>query len=847
MAINAYSSYAAYLANIGGIQNIQSQLSTLTQQLNTGKKSSDLTFYGSDTTRLTTLRAEIDRRQGYVNTINTAETDVKAYDSVFTTLEQVTSQMQQAFTAPDTDPPTAQVNQITFGGDIGDVGDTYKVTVDGVIFSYVTNGNEGSFDEIAGNLANQINNYSPPLQATAKANGSIITITGKTAGPNYNVSASVIDVPNGKQNSMTASLTQQGNVSPIIAQVNNALIQVQALLNEKVGDHYLFGGLNGNDLLPVVDLTKLPDPTGSKNSVTDATAQQIAPGTVVQTSRVTTDYLGNGQTTTITVNGNPFTFTGPLTQQQLAAQMSAAITGLPVAGVTVGDVDATGFTLKSTTPGTPVTISIASNDPTPSTVATVQPNIPLGANQLDNIALSGPVGVIGETYSVTITDPPTHILPVTISYRTDGTEKDLDTIASKLVGLINGYQPPFSVTATNTGNGTLQLSSVNSFISNAAVGEGASVATTQRTIAPVAQENQVTFPGPFGDIGDVYTINFTAPVGGPFTVTTTASDNEATVAQQFASQINAAGLGVTAVVKSGHLSITSNTPGTPFTMTSALTVDAPPTTTAAPVQTTPVANIAAGPVPQMDTVSLSGPAGRKGDIYEIMVNGRTIDYTTDGTERDMDAIAIKLTALINATTPPFPASATPGVTGSGQLILTGATNGVPLQTSIKITKPTTVPNPTPTDYNIHQQSSDSALAWSRSNITIADQTTLKYTFSANDPSLQKLILSLRYAQSAVQDPANYQAKMDTAKGLARDALLGIRTMHNDNTINDTVMSAATLSHQTSVNLLTNSTDKIEGVDPNEVAAKIQQAQVQLQSAFGAFATTSKISLINFLA
>jgi flagellin-like hook-associated protein FlgL len=89
--------------------------------------------------------------------------------------------------------------------------------------------------------------------------------------------------------------------------------------------------------------------------------------------------------------------------------------------------------------------------------------------------------------------------------------------------------------------------------------------------------------------------------------------------------------------------------------------------------------------------------------------------------------------------------------------------------------------------------------------------------------------------------------MATAQQMARDALVGIRSIHTDNTINDTVMSAASLSHQTSVNLLTNSTDKIEGVDPNEIAAKIQQAQVQLQSAFGAFATISKISLINFLA
>jgi hypothetical protein len=847
MAVNAYSSYAAYLSNLGGIQSIQNSLNTLTQQLNSNKKSTDLTFYGSDATRLTDLRAEVDKRQSYVDTINTADTDVKAYDNVFTTLESVTSQMQQAFTAPDSLPPTAQRNQITFSGDLGDVGDTYKLTVDGVVFSYVTNGNEGSFDEIAANLANQVNNYNPPLQAKAAANGDIVTITGKTPGPNFNVNASVTDVPGGKTNTMTAAVTQQGNISPIVAQVNNALTQIQALLNEQVGDHYLFGGLNGNSLLPVVDLTKLPDPTGSKNASVDATTQQIAPGTIVQNSRITTDQLGNGQTESITVNGNTFSFTGPLTQQQLAAQMSAAITGLPVPGVTVQDVDATGFTIKSNTPGTAVTISIASTDPTPSTVATVQPNIPLGGTQTDNLALSGPVGVIGETYSVTITDPPTNTLPVTVSYRTDGTEKDMNAIAGKLVALVNGHQPPFSVTATNTGNGTLQLSDSTAFISQSAVSQQTSVTTTQRTVAPVAQESQISFPGPFGDIGDVYAVNFTAPAAaGPFTVTTSATDTEATVAQQMAAKINAAAIGVTATVKSGHLSVTSNTPGTPFTMTAALTTDAPPQVTAPPVQTTPVANIPGGPLPEVDTVSLSGVPGRKGDIYQVEVNGRTVSYTTDGTERDMDAIAINLTALINAQTPPFPASAVAGVTGSGQLVLTG-TPGVPLDTSVTVTKPATVGNPVPTDYSTYQQSTDSSLAWSRANITIADQTTLKYTFSANDPSIQKLIMSLRVAQSAVGDPDNYQAKMATAQQMARDALVGIRSMHTDNTINDTVMSAAVLSHQTSVNLLTNSTQKIEGVDSNEIAAKIQQAQVQLQSAFGAFATTSKISLINFLA
>lgn len=847
MAINAYSSYASYLMNMGGIRGIQTNLSTLTQQLNSQKKSSDLTFYGSTGTRLVDLRAEIQKRQGFIDTIKTAQTDVKAYDKSFDSLESLTSQMIQAFSAPNSDPPTNQQHQIRFDGDIGDAGDVYKVTVDGTLFSYVTTGKEGSFDEIAGNLTAQINAYQPPVRGKATVAGSVITITGNQPGPLFNVTASNIDVAGGKTNSITAELTRPGKVSPIVTQVGNALSQVQALLNEQINNRYLYGGVNTNSLLPVVDLTRLPDPSGSKNQVTDATTQQLAPGTIVQTSRVTTDYLGNNQSTTFTVNGNPFTFNGPLTQQQLANQVAAAITALPVPGVSVQDIDANGFTIKSTTPGTAFSLSITSNDPTPSTVAVVQPNVPLGANQIDKLTLSGPVGVIGETYSVTITDPPNNTLPVTISYRTTGNEKDLNEIADKLTNLVNTHQPPFTVAISNTGNGTLQLSSATAFTSHAAVGEGSGVSTIQRTVEPVAQQEQVHFPGPFGDNGDVYTINFTAPAAGTFTVTTNSYDTEVTVAQKMADQINAANMGVTATIRNGQLSVTSNTPGTPFTMTSALTFDAPPNVTGAPTQTQTIANIPGGPLAQMDEVSLSGPLGRKGDVYELSVNGRTIRYTTNGSERDMDAIAIHLTALANAQTPPFPASAVAGPTGSGKLILTGATPGVALDTQIKVVNPNTVTDPVAPVYSNYQTPTDTGLAWQRSNITVADQTTLKYTYSANDPAMQKLILALRYAQSAVNDPDNYQAKMDVAKQLAQDSLTGIRALHSDNTVNDTVMSAAQLSHQTSINLFTNSTDQIEGVDPTEVAAKIQQAQVQLQMAFSAFASTSRLSLVNFLA
>lgn len=850
MSINAYSSYAAYLGNAAGFKSLQSSLALLTQQLNTGKKSTNLVTYGVQGSRLLDLRAEIQRREGYLDAIKAATPDVKAYDKVFDSMEKMASNMYSAFLSPLTDPPTTQQNKITFGndvGDIGDVGDIYKVTVDGKLYSYVTSGLEGSLDDIAGNLTDQIN-AEPNTRVVAKVVNSQIIITAKEIGISYNVAASVTNVTGGADNEVTAEQTRAGKISPIVGQIDSAMSQLQALLNEQVNDRFLFGGVTSNDKLPVVDLDRLPDPSGSANSATSSTVQQLAAGTTVQQVRISTDYLGALQSETFTINAQNFTFNGPLTAQELADQLRTAINAsVPLTGVvTVSDVDAKGLTITATTPGTAFSTTITGTDPTPSKATTVQPNIPIGATQVDLIQLAGPVGTINETYSVTIMDPPTNTLPVTISYKTTGDETSLDDIVNKLIDKITAYQPPFSVTVTAPGNGQIQIASSTAFESHGAVQDAATIKTTQRTVVPVAQEDQIALPGPFGDAGDIYTINFTAPVGGPFSVTTTSADDEKSVAQKFAGLINAGGFGVTASIKNNKLVVESDTPGTAMTYTAVLTTDVGQVS-AAPVITTNVANIPAGPLPQIDTVSLSGPVGRKGDAFELTINGRTVRYTTTGSERDMDAIAINLVALVNAAVPSMGVTANAGATGTGAFTITSNTPGVELTTALEVIQPTVVTNPVAPIYNEHQETFDSANAWERGKLTIADQLTIRSSFSANEAAFQKLQLALRYAKSAVEDIDNYQAKIEIARGLTNDALTGIRALHADNTVNDALISATTLSHQTSINLYTDGTAQIEEVDKNEVAAKIDVAQTQLQAIFAVMGTTNQISLVNFLA
>lgn len=846
MAVNAYSSYATYLSNVSGFKNLQGSLAELTRQLASGKRSQSLVNYGVQGSQLLTLRAEIQRREGYLDAIKISQTDVKAYDRVFTSMEKIATNLHSSLLDPLAEPPTTQQNVVTIDGDLGDVGDIYKLFVDGKLFSYVTSGVEGSLDEIIGNLAAQVNNE-PGMRVTASANGTRLTLSSTEIGVSYAVTASVTNVAGGEDNTITAEITRAAKVSSIVGQIEGALGELRSLLNEQVNDRFLFGGITANDRFPVIDLMRLPDPSGSANAAATSTTQQLAPATLRQQVRITTDYLGTGQSQTFTINAEVFTLNGPLTAQEVADQLRTAINAnVPLTGVvTVSDVDAFGLTITADVAGTGFSTVITGTDPTPATVATVQPNVPVGLTQVDIVQLSGPVGTINEIYSVTLTDPPAHPLPVTISYRTTGNEKSLDEIAQKLANQIATYQPAFSVTPSLIGNGQIQLSSATAFKSHAAVQNAGTVTTTQRTVVAVAQEEQITFPGPFGDAGDIYEISFTAPVAGPFNVTTTTSDDQKSVAQKFAGLINAAAIGVTAVIKDGKLTLVSDTPGTPFTYTATLPTDVG-TTSAAPTTATKVANIPAGPLPQIDTLRLSGPVGRRGDAYEVTVNGRTVRYVTTGGERDMDEIAINLTALINAAAPPMAVTATAGTAGSGTFSVQATTPGVKLETQIVVVKPNTVTNPVAPDYNEHQEPLDSANAWERSKVTIADQLTIRATFSANEIAIQKLQLALRYAQSAVNDIDHYQDKAEIARTLARDALTGLRALHADNTVNDAVIGATILSHQTTINLSKDGSDKIEAIDEAEVAAKLDVVQLQLQAVFASMGTTNQLSLVNFL-
>jgi len=93
--------------------------------------------------------------------------------------------------------PVAQVDSVTLGGTVGEVGDVYSVNVDGNSVSYTTDGTEASLDIIRDKLIALVN---ADPQASAKATASIggtgiITLTAVTAGNALTNTASVTEGP----------------------------------------------------------------------------------------------------------------------------------------------------------------------------------------------------------------------------------------------------------------------------------------------------------------------------------------------------------------------------------------------------------------------------------------------------------------------------------------------------------------------------------------------------------------------------------------------------------------------------------------------------------------------------
>ena len=137
-------------------------------------------------------------------------------------------------------------------------------------------------------------------------------------------------------------------------------------------------------------------------------------------------------------------------------------------------------------------------------------------------------------------------------------------------------------------------------------------------------------------------------------------------------------------------------------------------------------------------------------------------------------------------------------------------------------------------------------AYVKNSTAIDSSSTITYGINSNETGFQQVIMGLRWAYAATQDPDNYSSYMQTANTLLTDGTANIRATHTGATnAYNRLQSAATLISGNILSLKTQA-DDIAKIDLNEVSIKITLLKTQLEASYSATAILLKLSLSDYI-
>ncbi|CAO3402120.1 hypothetical protein VH569_19450 [Azospirillum sp. 11R-A] len=520
-SITGVSSYSKYLSLVRNLSGGQNDINKLSEQLTTGKKSVDLNAYGPEVQKLLDLRAEMAKKSNYIQSIDTAAPRVAATDKVLTSMESIVSSWTSSTTFPFQPGPasvTTPTNTNPDGMKLSIDASKSTLTV-GAKYTVTAvpsqQGTNGTFDVtvtdgLGGKTTRAIN-----LGTTPPNDGK---------GYNFNISGGPGEgaILNLTFDSLKAASSSSFSVSyPQADQVKDraegAMRDIQALLNQRFGDRYLFAGSRfGTE--PVTDLT-----------ATTQTSKITLNGAVVNTD----DYFE------VTVSGKTFGYqiqasdpkTLTFVAQTLTTQINATTPPLPMTVSTSNGI----ISLVGQQPGQKFDLSarvvnsatVENTATAPSTTQAPTATLP----QIDRFTLNGAAVDIGDTFEFTVAvgdpdDPynqnyylknPTepHDLPPYQSYKVSYTVSDTDyaagvtnvgQVADKLrqqFGNLNPA-PPVTIDALGNGPGIALTSTANAdpnhpgrsslFSTSAKVTNGSLQNTISVGTLPPEQDSQTAVP-----------------------------------------------------------------------------------------------------------------------------------------------------------------------------------------------------------------------------------------------------------------------------------------------------------------------------------------------------------------
>ncbi len=397
--ITQVGSYAKYLGLVRNLTAGQTKVDDLSRQLMSGVKSVDMNAFGAETQKLLELRAELVKRDNYVKNIDAATTRLKGYDVVLNTLETIAADWQSnnmlpylpgppTVTSPHNTNPDAL--KVSVNQDHSKFTQTARYTVTAVPSQ---TGPNGTFDVtvtdgLGGKSTRSINLKTTP---PADGGGYNFPISG---GPGEGALLNLTFDKLTAASSSTFSVTwpQADNT---LSRVEGAMREIQQLLNEQMGDRYLFAGSRyGTE--PVGDL--LAHPQTSKVTLNGAMVNAEDYFELSIDGRIFSYQVQPGDPKTVDF------VAGALNSQIQAAKPPLPVTTFVSEGVitVVGNEPGRAFDIRARVENS---MNVDNSVTAPTTLQTgTLPDLPLdpGLPQKDAFTLTGKDVDIGDTFEFTI-------------------------------------------------------------------------------------------------------------------------------------------------------------------------------------------------------------------------------------------------------------------------------------------------------------------------------------------------------------------------------------------------------------------------------------------------------------
>ncbi len=399
------SSYGSYLNTIRTVSGGQKNIDMLSEQLTTGKKATDVAFYGTQSQRLLDLKSEVVRRQAYSQTIEQTSSRVQSYNTIMQRMSDMATELASTTRIPE-GPGAVRVSSVKNA-----TSGAMQVSVDQTNSRFMAEatytvsavpsekGPAGSFDVtvtdgLGGKATHTINLKQVPPQVDADR----FTISGGP-GDGAVIKLNVDKLEGPGTSSFDVSWPEMASTKEIIRGMTEEL---KSLLNERVGDRYIFAG-SRYGTRPVNDLIS---------------AKQVSRVTLV-------GQRGDpGETYEMVLNGKRFSYTTTGKEQSLDEVLSNSKgTGIvdqikaynPPFNVTPSISNGI-VTFTATDPKEKFTLTSAVFDngthantiePAPLALSagtapyTVQ-NAGETTKQVDNIKLHGPEADVGDVFNISI-------------------------------------------------------------------------------------------------------------------------------------------------------------------------------------------------------------------------------------------------------------------------------------------------------------------------------------------------------------------------------------------------------------------------------------------------------------